>query len=39
VPFMILYQIANDEIGVDEPSLAHRTPSRLRAAAAAALRI
>src|SRR5215469_6727067 len=37
--FMVLYQIANDQIGVDEPSFAHRMLSRPRAAFAAASRI
>jgi hypothetical protein len=36
--FMILNQIANDQIGVDKPSL-HRMPPRPRAAFAAASRI
>src|SRR6266849_4184975 len=37
--FVILYEIANNQIGVDQPSLAHRTSSRPRAASAAASRI
>src|SRR5580700_4520085 len=37
--FMVLYQIANDQIGVNKPSLAHRMSSRLRAPVAAAWRI
>src|SRR5208283_1966836 len=36
---VVLHQMANDEIGVDQPSLAHRMPSRPRAAFAAASRI
>src|SRR5271155_2492796 len=39
VHFMVLYQMANDQIGVNKPSLAHRMSSRLRATAAAAWRI
>src|ERR1700733_1647011 len=39
VSFMVLYQMANDQIGIDKPPLAHRMPSRLRAADAAASRI
>src|SRR5262249_53181217 len=39
VYFMVLHQIANDQIGVDDPSFAHREPSRARAAFAAASRI
>src|SRR5258708_37314281 len=31
--FVILYEIANNQIGVDQPSLAHRTSSRRAAAA------
>src|SRR5258706_5496175 len=37
--FVILYEIANNQIGFDQPSLAHRTFSRPRAASAAASRI
>src|SRR5258706_14222252 len=37
--FVILYEITNNQIGVDQPSLAHRTSSRPRAASAAASRI
>src|SRR5438093_7747743 len=37
--FVILYEIANNQIGVDQPSLAHRTSSRPRASSAAASRI
>jgi hypothetical protein len=32
--FMVLYQIVDDQVGVDKPSLAHREPSRARAASA-----
>src|SRR5262249_52332977 len=39
VLFMVLYQIANDQIGVDKPSFAHRMLSRSRAAFAVAARI
>src|SRR5258708_10208053 len=37
--FVILYEIANNQIGVHQPSLAHRTSSRPRVASAAASRI
>src|SRR5208283_1880275 len=37
--FMVLHQIADDQIGVDKPSFAHRVPSRRRAAFTAAWRI
>ncbi len=37
--FMILHEIANDQIGVNQPSLAHRRSSRPRAASPAASRI
>src|SRR5213080_2086340 len=37
--FVILYEIANNQIGVDQPSLGHRTSSRPRASSAAASRI
>src|SRR5260370_20662038 len=37
--FVILYEIANNQIGVDQPALAHRTSFRPRAASAAASRI
>src|SRR5271156_1540273 len=37
--FLVLCQMANDQIGVNKPSLAHRMSSRLRAAIAAAWRI
>src|SRR5271169_7223429 len=37
--FMVLHEIANDQIGVDKPSFAHRVPSRPRAALAAASQI
>jgi len=37
--FVILYEIANNQDWVDQPSLAHRTSSRPRAASAAASRI
>src|SRR6516164_10488669 len=36
---MVLYQIANDRVGIDKPSFAHREPSRARARSAAAARI
>src|ERR1700741_3367882 len=37
--FVILHQVANDQVRVDESSFAHRTPSWLRAALPAASRI
>src|SRR5215467_3685049 len=39
VPFVVLHQIADDQIGIDKPSLAHRVPSLPRAAFPAASRI
>src|SRR5260370_36619781 len=37
--FVILYEIANNQIGVDQPSLAHRTSSLPRASSPAPSRI
>src|ERR1700691_1253273 len=39
LPFIVLDQIANDQIGVDNPSFAHHPPSPSRAAFAVASRI
>ena len=37
--FIVLHEIAYDQVGIDKPSFAHRVSSRRRAAFAAALRI